>query len=154
MTSREAFVFGWMYGRIERRLPDYDKSGFKFRQASEYPLAGFGAIHAEAMRRGVLTDQDVEEIMAAAQEIDSVEDDGIQPMQYQGAWQLAYYKGKSGQPLPQEGIDIKAARIAKRIPQAQLAELMGVDQPVISRWENGTVKPSAANMAKLREILK
>ena len=37
--------------------------------------------------------------------------------------------------------------------QAQLAEAMGVDQAVISRWEAGKVHPNAANLSKLKGIL-
>lgn len=153
MTTREATVFGWIYGRIERRLQDYDKSGFKVGQAAEYPLAGFGAIHAEAMRQHALSDQDVEEIMQASWEIESVDDDGRLLLPQQGAWQLGYFKGKAGQPLPRADLDIKAARAAKKMTQGQLAELIGVDQAVVSRWESGAVKPNAANLARLREIL-
>ena len=153
MTTREATVLGWIYGRIERRLPDYDKSGFKVGQASERPLAGFGGIHAEAMRRHALTDDDINEIMAAAWEIEAVDDDGLLPLPQQGAWQFGYFKGKGGQPLPRAELDIKAARAAKRITQAQLAEMMGVDQAVVSRWERGTVRPNAANLTELRKIL-
>ena len=39
------------------------------------------------------------------------------------------------------------------LTQAQLADAMGVDQAVISRWESGKVSPNAGNLDKLKEIL-
>ena len=39
------------------------------------------------------------------------------------------------------------------VTQAQLADAMGVDQAVISRWESGRVSPNAENLAKLKELL-
>ena len=39
------------------------------------------------------------------------------------------------------------------VTQAQLADAMGVDQAVISRWESGKVSPNAENLAKLKELL-
>ena len=36
---------------------------------------------------------------------------------------------------------------------AQLAELVGVDQALVSRWVSGRVKPSPESMQKLREVL-
>ena len=37
--------------------------------------------------------------------------------------------------------------------QVQLADAMGVEQAVISRWESGKVCPNKENLAKLKEIL-
>ena len=42
-----------------------------------------------------------------------------------------------------------AARKRKGLTQAQLAELVGVDQALVSRWESGRVKPNAESMEKL-----
>ena len=39
------------------------------------------------------------------------------------------------------------------VTQAQLADAMGVDQAVISRWESGKVSPNAENLKKLKELL-
>ena len=49
--------------------------------------------------------------------------------------------------------DIAAARKAKGLTQAQLADAMDVNQAVISRWESGKVSPNAWNLDKLKEIL-
>ena len=48
---------------------------------------------------------------------------------------------------------LKELREAKGLTQAQLADAMGVDQAVISRWESGKVSPNAENLAKLKELL-
>ena len=37
--------------------------------------------------------------------------------------------------------------------QGQLAEAIGVDQALISRWESGKVVPNKESMAKLRNVL-
>ena len=71
----------------------------------------------------------------------------------QGAWQLGFFAGKGKRPLASAEFDIAAARKAKGLTQAQLADAMGVDQAVISRWESGKVSPNAENLAKLKELL-
>lgn len=68
-------------------------------------------------------------------------------------WQLGVYHARSGKPLAAAEFDISTARRARKMTQAQLAEAMGVDQAVISRWESGKVSPNAENLAKLKEIL-
>lgn len=156
MTKREAYVFGWVYAYIEAKLPEYDKSGFKFQEAAQNPLLGFGKINSAAIAQQVLTDEDREQIQEAVDEIeiDSVEDtNSALPLPLQGSWQLGYYHCKAGQGLCKEGFDIKAARVSKRITQVQLAEMMDVDQGMISRWESGKVRPNALNLEKLRKIL-
>lgn len=106
MTQREAYVFGWVFGRL----------------------------NAESKKNG---------------------SEECQPLEIQVSWQLGYYAGKSKRPLAREAFDfdIVAARKAKGMTQAQLADAMGVDQPVISRWESGKVSPNKENLAKLKEIL-
>ena len=76
------------------------------------------------------------------------------PMEMQGAWQIGYFQGRSGLPLARESFDISAARKAKHLTQAQLADLMGVDQALVSRWESGKVSPNKSNLERLKEILK
>lgn len=61
--------------------------------------------------------------------------------------------GRGKRSLPQETFDISAARRAKKLTQAQLAEQMGVDQALVSRWESGKVSPNKDNLSKLKEIL-
>lgn len=66
---------------------------------------------------------------------------------------MGYYWGLGGKPLARESFDIAAARKAKGLTQAQLADRMGLVQGVISRWETGKVSPNKETLAKLKEIL-
>ena len=49
--------------------------------------------------------------------------------------------------------NIKEIRLKRVMTQQQLAEKMGVQQQVISRWEQGLVYPEFQNMLKLSEAL-
>ena len=141
MTTREAYVFGWVYGRLN---PEGDTA-----------LAAMRPYSANA--QAIKGDLD-EEIGAALCQIDDVEapmvggTEKVQPLENQSSWQLGYYAGRAGKPLPEE-FDIASARKKKGLTQAQLAELVGVDQALVSRWESGRVKPSPESMQKLKEAL-
>jgi DNA-binding transcriptional regulator YiaG len=43
---------------------------------------------------------------------------------------------------------IKEIRIAKKLTQKQIAEIMGVNQPDIARWEKGEMMPSVNSITK------
>lgn len=156
MTNREAYVFGWVYGRICASSQSIIR---KPETAAMRPYSGSAEIISSAQRIGLLKGDLDAEIGAALCEIDSIDppmDGGserVQPLEIQSSWQLGYFKGLSGNPLPGSEIDIKTKRIAKGMTQAQLAADLGVDQAVISRWEKGTVKPSEENLARLKKSL-
>lgn len=157
MTSREAFVFGWMFGLLRRADGTNSKLGGDFVAACIRPYSGSAKIIREAHEKGLLTGEIDQQIMEAMAEIHSFPDElpePVQPLELQGEWQRGYYCAISGAPLPPETFDIAAARGAKKLTQARLAELMGVDQALVSRWESGKVSPNKANLAKLKEILK
>ena len=48
---------------------------------------------------------------------------------------------------------IKKMRINRGLSQKQLAELIGVEQQHVSRWENGKHRPSIDVFQKLAKIL-
>jgi transcriptional regulator with XRE-family HTH domain len=48
---------------------------------------------------------------------------------------------------------IKAARVAAGLSQRELADRLGVDPQVISRWERGTARPGRDRLAVLAEFL-
>lgn len=50
-------------------------------------------------------------------------------------------------------MNIKEMRIKRGLTQGQLAELSGIDQRQISRWELGKHRPSIDTVQKLAEIL-
>jgi transcriptional regulator with XRE-family HTH domain len=49
--------------------------------------------------------------------------------------------------------NIRAARLAATLTQAALADMLGVTQKDISRWETGVREPSATWIKKLAEAL-
>lgn len=48
---------------------------------------------------------------------------------------------------------IRSIRVEQGISQEALAELMDVSRQTISKWENGQVRPSADNLARLSHAL-
>lgn len=50
-------------------------------------------------------------------------------------------------------IQLAAARKAKHLTQEQLAELMSVSRPTVSRWENGHILPDIETVKRLIAIL-
>lgn len=156
MTSREAFVFGWMFGLLRRADGTNSKLGGDFVAACTRPYSGSAKIIAEANRKGLLTEDIDRKIMEAMAEIHSCPDERpepVQPLELQSEWQRGYYCALSGASLPPDAYDIAAARKVKKLTQAQLAEKLGVGQDQVSRWESGKIKPSKESMAKIKEIL-
>lgn len=51
------------------------------------------------------------------------------------------------------GERIRMAREAKGLNQDELAELMKVEPPTVSRWESGEIRPRPKRLVKLAEIL-
>jgi transcriptional regulator with XRE-family HTH domain len=48
---------------------------------------------------------------------------------------------------------IKELRVEKGMSQAQLAEMVGCSQPMITLWEKGECEPTATAIIKLSEAL-
>ena len=160
MTAREAYVFGWVYGYLLQTAGGAGKEiGGDIALAPARPYSANARILTDAQREGLLSaaaGQAVGEALWEIQQVDPPMDGGseaYQPLALQGSWWLGYYAGLGGKPLAPAEFDIAAARKARGMTQAQLAEAMGVDQAHISRWESGRVRPSAENMNRLRELL-
>lgn len=158
MTNREAYVFGWVFGRLSiEAFPE--EIGGDVALAAARPYTANARVISDAHRLGLLTgdlDRQVGEALCEITSIDPPMEGGsekYQPLEIQGAWQMGYYAGKGKRPLTPVEFDIAAARKAKKLTQAQLAEQMGVDQALISRWESGKVSPHKENLAKLKELL-
>lgn len=158
MTNREAYVFGWVFGRL-RSEDSKDAIGGDVALAAQRPYSANARIIADAHRIGILTGELDQQIGEALCEISSIEppmeggSEKFQPLELQGSWQLGYYTGRGKLPLSPSEFDISAARRAKKMTQAQLAEQMDVDQALVSRWESGKVSPNKENLTRLREIL-
>lgn len=52
----------------------------------------------------------------------------------------------------QAGKLIKAWRVRKGLRQVDAAEQLGVNQAVLSRWENGTFDPAARKIMRIAEV--
>ena len=159
MTSREAYVFGWVFGRLSAEaFPE--EIGGDVALAAPRPYTANARIISDAHRLGILKGDIDRQVGEALCEIDNIEtpmDGGsekYQPLEIQGSWQMGYYAGRGKRPLSPEEFDIATARKTKKYTQVQLAELMGVDQALISRWESGRVHPNQDNLKLLKELLR
>jgi DNA-binding XRE family transcriptional regulator len=158
MTNRDAYIFGWVYGRICAELKDQTEGNIQL--AAMRPYSASGGIITKASRAGILKgdlDQLVMEALCQitpTEECDKSGHEAVQPRGNQGSWCLGYYRGKSKSALPpaDDGLDIKRERLKRGMTQAQLAEALGTSQEVISRWESGTKTPSEKSLEKLREV--
>lgn len=52
-----------------------------------------------------------------------------------------------------EKVNIKLLRVAKKLSQTQLAQLLNVNQTAVSQWERGVSRPRAAMLKKLADVL-
>lgn len=50
-------------------------------------------------------------------------------------------------------VKIRTVRAEQGISQEALAELLEVSRQTVSKWENGQVRPSAENLARLSQVL-
>jgi transcriptional regulator with XRE-family HTH domain len=56
-------------------------------------------------------------------------------------------------PPPALGRSLRAWRAARRVKQAHAAEILGVSQATVSRWESGALAPSPRETARLADLL-
>lgn len=155
MTTREAYVFGWMFGFIIYVSKDNNIGGDPVL-ASQRPYSASAKIISEANRKGLLAGEVDRQIAEAMSEIQSFPDSQPEPflsLELQGCWQRGYFSGKSGNSLVQEQFNIRAARRLKGMTQAQLAKSLDVRQEQVSRWETGKVFPNEDNLKKIKKVL-
>ena len=119
MTNREAYVFGWVFGRINAEVFP-DDIGPDPWEACMRPYTCSAQVISAAHEKGLLSGDLDQQIGEALSEINSIEpemDGGsekVQPLEIQGSWQLGYYAGKGRRLLADAGFDIAAARKAKK----------------------------------------
>ena len=103
MTNREAYVFGWVFGRINAEVFP-DDIGPDPWEACMRPYTCSAQVISAAHEKGLLSGDLDQQIGEALSEINSIEpemDGGsekAQPLEIQGSWQLGYYAGKGGKP--------------------------------------------------------
>ena len=157
MTNQEAYAIGYVYGTVAKLLPDWDRSGDKYRRDCQRPITGIGAIFTEAHRRHANTpaiDEIVGEALAdvtpeAADAATAEVPEPYLPLPQQGSWQLGYAAAQSGRPY----YDITKRREAAGMTQEQLAAALGVPQSTISRWESGKVRPRPDMMQRIKKAI-
>lgn len=154
MTNRHYFVMGWIYGTIVRAAGDRNIGG-DLQLVVMHPFSAQADLIRKAHREHLLRGELDMQIAEAMVEIDEIPDgdEPVATMQQQSEWFIGYYWGLGGKPLARESFDIAAARKAKGLTQAQLADRLGLAQGVISRWETGKFSPNKEHLAKLKEIL-
>lgn len=155
MKKHEAYILGWLYGRIARTMPDYDTAA-KMQLAAMRPLTGFAAVHQAAIAAGTLTKDVRQAIASATDELSDAVVSGAEeviPLDQQGSWQMGYYCAKAGHPIPPTELDIRSLRKAAGMTQQQLADIIGVTQTMVARWETGRAKPSTKNVQRIKELL-
>lgn len=153
ITSREAYVLGWVFGRLSATDPSKNIGGPP-EWAMMRPFGGLAkAIYAAHQFRLVTPELD-DQIAEALDEISQCPDEPevVQPLENQSSWDLGYYAGKSGRPLS-ETFSIADARKKKGVTQKQLADMIGVDQALISRWESGKISPNKEHLQRIKEAL-
>ena len=156
LNSRNAYLLGYVWGTLDNALGrTYDQTGEKFESACQDAYMAVFEINEAAFEAHALTESIKDIIGDCFWEIgiDQLKDREPLDAERTAMWQLGVYHARSGKPLSSAEFDIAAARRAKKMTQAQLAESMGVDQAAISRWESGKVSPNAENLKKLKEIL-
>ena len=160
MTNREAYVFGWVFGLVsragEKKSIDLERG---IVDPAARPYSANAKILIAAHRENLVTMSLNMQLAEALSEIKNIEppmqggSEKVQPLETRGQWYFGYYAGLGENPLAEESFDISAARRAKKLTQAQLADQMGVDQALVSRWESGKVSPNKDNLSRLKEIL-
>lgn len=154
LSTRQAYVLGWVFGIITRASGDQDIGG-PIELAAQRPFTGMAKIIFAAHQTRLLTKELDEQIAEALMEINQAPDgnEPVQSLENQGAWDLGYYAGKSGRPLSSDAFDIAAARKRKKLTQAQLADTIGVTQAQVSKWESGKVSPNKEHLKKIKDAL-
>ena len=105
MTTREAYVFGWMYGRISAALEGGRERLPAISLAAPRPYSASARAITSASRAHILTGDLDDDIRLAMDEITSVEppmdggSESVQPLDRQSSWQLGYFAGFGGRPL-------------------------------------------------------
>lgn len=106
MTNHEAYVFGWVYGRLEAAMGGYKRD---ISLAAMRPYSASAQIINEATRRGALRGDLEREIAEAMTHIDAIEaptngyQEAVQPLPLQGSWQLGYTRGAARKDLEKQG---------------------------------------------------
>lgn len=163
MTTREAYVFGWMYGRISAALEGGRERLPAISLAAPRPYSASARAITSASRAHILTGELDDDIRLAMDEITSVEppmdggSESVQPMDRQSSWQLGYFAGFGGRPLQRVRPEsLQAARKAAGLTQAALAEKAGVNIRQIQKLESGEAAPgnmTARNLLSIADAL-
>ena len=59
---------------------------------------------------------------------------------------------RSKKQLPDWARAVESLRLALKVTQAQLAELIGVSAPIVSQWESGARKPSPSVFVRMAKL--
>jgi len=154
MTHATIFVYGYIFGILKNAAPD-SLTANDFERCAMSPTTETARVITKMHNLRKIT-PDIDRKIAAAfsqiTEFDEQDAHRMQPVELQSSWQRGYYAALAGTPLNSWG-DISAARKAKGMSQAQLADSLGVTQAYISAVENGTRNASDEMTAKAKALL-
>ena len=95
MTNREAYVFGWVFGRLNAAAYPQEIGG-DLTLAAQRPYTALARVISDAHRLGLLKrdlDRQVAEALCEITSIDPPVEGGsekFQPLEMQGAWPVSY----------------------------------------------------------------
>lgn len=139
---------GKIYGLAERALPKILGNPNKKILACESPVDSLPEIMRLLIANKALSDELDEDIRELLDDVDIGVPEHIDGGS-QALWWIGYY---STCPTDFDR-GIAAARKRKGMTQAQLADAVGTNQRAVSRWETGTVRPSAEYLGKIAKAL-
>lgn len=155
MTNQTVKILGWVYGRLEYLLVGYHRTNIV--NPEERPLTSYVMIRKKSTDAKVITrseDKAIRELMDKI-ELSEFEEAGdpekVVSLEQQGIWELAYNKGKRNAPLD-FAFPIAKHREAAGMTQTELANLLGVSQPAVAKWESGKTNPSVEVLEKIKGI--
>lgn len=148
-SEYEAYRLGYAYGSVARVLPEAAEE--LAAGAAKRPRCGLAKIIGVARERGVMTKALTWRLGKITVGVSMRDDAQDQSADKQGQWQMGYLAALNG--TPYYDADLRLAREDAGLSQQELAEIIGVKQSNISRWERGHVQPTQRNMDRLRSAL-
>ena len=155
MTHRDAYIFGWIYGRISDEIQDRHDTAL----AQMRPYSANATIINKARQMHKMRGDLEQDVMEALNLINAIEDpqggtESVKPLPIQGSWQFGWLAGQCGQPIRADyAFNIPGRRREKDMTQQQLADALGVTQELVSQWESGELTPNEEDMQELRKVL-
>lgn len=155
MTHRDAYIFGWVYGRIAEEIQD----GHDMSLMGERPYSANATIIQKARQMHKMRGELEHDVMEALNLINDIEEpqgglEPVKPLPIQGSWHFGCIAGQIRYPIRADyAFNITGLRRKKDMTQQQLADALGVTQELVSQWEAGELAPDEKDMQELHKVL-